>query len=94
MNTRIRIGLALILGFIIGVVFPLANGEDLLSALGRGFLFSVFLGAIVAVLSWSMDIAEEKGYPGWLGFALVIFLNIIGIIILVLLPSAKPALNK
>jgi hypothetical protein len=94
MNTWSRIGLALVLGFMIGLVVPLVNGDGFLSALQRGLIFSVLIGAIVAILSWGMDIAVEKGYPGWLGFILVLLLNIVGLIILVILPSSSLAPNK
>ena len=90
MNSRRRTGLALVLGFIIGMGIPLLNGNDFSFAFQSGILFALFMGVIVAILSWGMDIAEEKGYPGWLGFLLVFCLNILGLILLVLLPSHPP----
>jgi hypothetical protein len=87
MNSRIRIGLALLLGFLIGIVIPLANGKEFASAFKTGVVFALLIGAIVAILSWAMDLAVEKGYPSWLGFVLALFLNIIGLLILVILPA-------
>jgi hypothetical protein len=94
MNSWIRIGLALVLGFLIGMGIPLANGQDLLFALRAGLQFALLIGVIVAILSWGVDIAVEKGYPSWLGFLLVLCLNILGLILLVILPSHTLASNK
>src|SRR5262245_17716440 len=87
MNTGIRIGLALCLAFVIAVPLAISNGRDWVSALQAGGGFALIVGAIVAILSLGMDIALEKGYPGWLGFVLVLFLNVFGLIILALLPT-------
>ena len=100
MNSTIRILLALVMGFVIVFVISLANS----AATGIGFVevlqaslgFAFLVGVIVAVLSWGMDIAVEKGYTGWLGFLAALVLNIVGLVILLLLPSrsvknSKPA---
>ncbi len=94
MKSWMRIGLALIRGFLVGFVISLANGVDFASALQRGLIFALIVGAIVAILSWGMDIAVEKGYPGWLGFILVLFLNVIGLIILAVVPVNTLAIHK
>ena len=94
MNSRLRIGLALILGFFIGLGISLANGQDFLSALQGGLYLALIVGVIVAFLSWGMDMAVKKGYPSWLGFLLAFCLNIIGLIILALLPSRTQTFNS
>ncbi len=93
MNTWTRTGLALVLGLSIGTFVSFLNGRDFVSALQAGFGFALLVGFIVAVLSCGMDIALEKGYPGWLGFLLVLCLNIVGLMILALLPARTPATN-
>jgi hypothetical protein len=93
MNTWTRTGLAVVLGLSIGTFVSFVNGRDFVSALQAGFGFALLVGFIVAVLSCGMDVAVEKGYPGWLGFLLVLCLNIVGLIILALLPAHTPASN-
>jgi hypothetical protein len=93
MNSTIRILLALAMGFVIGFVMPLANGLGPLEALQAGLGFAFLVGVIVAILSWGMDIAIEKGYPGWLGFLLALVFNILGLVILLLLPR-RTAITK
>jgi hypothetical protein len=82
-----RIALAFTLGLFIGVNISISNGANILSALGDGFIFALCITFVVAIISWGMDIAKAKGYPIWVGFVLALFLNIIGIMILFLLPS-------
>ena len=60
-------------------------GDALLHSLGFGFLVAV----IVAVLAWASETAAQKGYPGWLGFGLVVILHLLGIFIIWLLPERK-----
>jgi uncharacterized membrane protein YraQ (UPF0718 family) len=67
MNSWTRIGLALVLGFFIASFISFVNGRDVVSALVAGAGFAVLVGVIVAILSWGMDRAIEKGYPGWSG---------------------------
>jgi len=93
MNTWTRTGLALVLGLSIGTFISFVNGRDLVSAMQAGFGFALLVGVIVAVLSCGMDIALEKGYPGWFGFLLVLCLNIVGLMILALLPAHTPTTN-
>ena len=93
MNTWTRTGLALVLGLSIGTFISFVNGRDFVSALQAGLAFALLVGFIVAVLSCGMDMALEKGYPGWFGFLLVLWLNIVGLIILALLPAHTPTTN-
>ena len=93
MNTWTRTGLALVLGLSIGTFISFINGRDFVSALQAGFGFALLVGFIVGVLSCGMDIALEKGYPGWFGFLLVLCLNIVGLMILALLPAHTPTTN-
>src|SRR5215470_12712793 len=93
MNTWTRTRLALVLGLSIGTVVSFVNGRDFVSALQAGFGFAVLVGIIIAVLSCGMEIAVEKGYPGWFGFLLALCLNIVGLIILALLPAHTPSTN-
>jgi hypothetical protein len=95
MKSSARIVLALVIAFPAGVVISLFNGRDFLSSIQSAFLFSIFTAAIAAFLSWGIDIAESKGYPGWLGFLLVLFLNILGLaILLIILPSKTETSNR
>lgn len=87
MNSWIRIGLAGVLSFLLSLGVALANGQNLLAALQAGLVIALLTGAIVAILSWGMDMAVAKGYPGWLGFLLALCLNILGLIVLALLPD-------
>jgi len=94
MNLKKRIGLAFTLGLFIGINISISNGSNLLTALRDGFIFSLIITTIVVLINWGMNLTKEKGYPIWVGFVLVLFLNIIGIIILLLLPiHSKNELN-
>ncbi len=87
MNSSTRIILAFAISLVAGVFLSLFNGIDLLLSLHSGFTFAIFTGIIVAFLSWGIDIAINKGYPSWAGFTLVLILNILGLVILMLLPK-------
>jgi len=87
MKSSTRIFIGFIVSFLLGFVISLLNGRDLTSAVQAGFFFAVLVGIIVAMLSWGMDIAVKKGYPAWVGFFLVLFLNVFGLLILVVLPN-------
>lgn len=77
---------SILVAFTVGFVVSLLNGGGLRGSLYSGFYFSLLVGAIIAILSWAYNYAEIKGYNGWVGFLLLLLLNIIGLFILVLLP--------
>ena len=87
MKSSTRIFTGFILSFLLGFAISLLNGRGLASAFQAGFFFAVLVGVIVAMLSWSIDIAVKKGYPAWVGFFLVLFLNVFGLLILAVLPN-------
>jgi drug/metabolite transporter (DMT)-like permease len=91
MSTGRRTLFGIIIGFVTAFVVALLNGQTFVQALSTAAIFAVIVGVLVAVLSWAMNYAVMKGYPGWLGFVLVFILNVIGIIILFLLPARRPA---
>jgi hypothetical protein len=94
MSLKKRIGLAFTLGLFIGINISISNGANLQTAIRDGFIFSLIITSIVALIAWGMNLTKEKGYPIWIGFVLVLFLNIIGIIILLLIPThSKNELN-
>jgi len=82
----IRIVFAFILGFLVAAFFSFSNGRDLPSSLQAGFFLAIISAAIVAILSWGIEIAVKKGYPGWVGFLLALILNIVGLVVLAVLP--------
>lgn len=90
-STRILIGF--IVSFLLGIVISLLNGRSLALAFQAGLLFAVLVGIIVAMLSWGIDIAVKKGYPAWVGFFLVLFLNVFGLLILAVLPNRTTHIN-
>ena len=68
------------------------SGVALAAAAFSSVLFAVVAMAIgVAVLYWGYWIAKQRGYSVWLGLALAFFLGLIGIIILYVLPTKRPA---
>jgi hypothetical protein len=75
------------------LLISFVNGRDFVAALQAGFGFALLVGFIVALLSCGMENALEKGYPGWFGFLLVLCLNIVGLMILALLPAHTPTTN-
>jgi len=87
MKSSTRIFIGFMVSFLLGFAISLLNGQSMASALQAGFFFAVLVGIIVAMLSWGIDIAVKKGYPAWLGFFLVLFLNVFGLLILAVLPD-------
>jgi hypothetical protein len=61
------------------------------AAFSSGLFAIAALAIAVAVLYWGYWIAKQRGYSVWLGLALAFFLGLIGIIILYVLPTKKPA---
>jgi hypothetical protein len=94
MKSSIRIILSFIISFILGVVISLSNGRDLLSSLQSAFIFAIIAATIVAMLSWGIGIAVKKGYSNWVGFLLVLILNILGLAILVVLPKKTTVIDQ
>jgi hypothetical protein len=88
-STTRRTIISLILGFSIGFLFSIRNGRDIPTSLLTALVFGLLVAVVVAVLSWSIEYAQRKGYPGWLGFGLVLCLNVIGVLILFLLPERR-----
>lgn len=87
--TARRTLISLILGFSIAFLFSIRNGREFPTALLSALVFGLLTAVTVAVLSWSIEYAERKGYPGWLGFLLVLCLNLVGVVILFLLPERR-----
>jgi|SRR5581483_598118 len=87
MRSSTRIVLALVIGFLAGVFLSVFNGRDLLSSIQSGFIFAFIVAIIVVMLSWGIDIAVSKGYPSWTGFLLVLIFNVLGLVILAVLPD-------
>jgi len=94
MKSNTRIFLALIISFFLGVFMSFSNGRDFLLSLQSGFIFAIIVATIVALLSWGINIAAKKGYSGWVGFLLVLILNILGLAILAVLPNKTTVINQ
>ena len=94
MKTAARAISALTLAFAVGVTLASANGQDIVTALRSSLAFASITAALVALLSFGMEKAVDKGYPAWLGLLLVVLLNVLGLVILTLLPArmAEPTL--
>jgi len=93
MKTTNRVTAALALSFFVGVTLASINGQDMMTALRSSVIFASITGAVIALLSLGMEKAEDKGYPASLGLLLVVLLNVLGLIILTILPrrSTVPA---
>jgi len=87
MKSGTRIWLAFVLGFLAGLLFELSNGNDFLSALQPAFFFAILTTALVSLLTGGIELARRKGYADWVGFVLVLVLNVFGLILLMLLPK-------
>lgn len=85
-STKTRTLVAAGLAFAVSLLVSMLNGLGFPRALYSAAVMAVIAGVAVAVLSWAITYSQEKGYPGWLGFFLVFFLNLIGIFILLVLP--------
>ena len=86
-------GFVLAVGFLFAVTIALANGLDLMSSLKAGSSIVLLVCAVCIPISWSMAIATKKGYPDWLAGILVLGFNILGLVIVILLPI-RATLNK
>src|SRR5262245_44735067 len=87
MKTAARVISALALAFVVGVTLASANGQDVVTALRSSLAFASIAATLVALLSFGMEKAVDKGYPAWLGLLLVVLLNVLGLVILTLLPA-------
>lgn len=56
-------------------------------ALGNSLLFAVVVGGLLLFLHVGATMAEQKGYSTWFGILLVLFLNLLGFVVLWLLPD-------
>ena len=87
MKASTRIFIAFFVSLILGFSISLLNGRSQAPALQSGFFFAVLVAIIVAMLSWGIDIAVKKGYPDWVGFFVVLILNVFGLLLLAILPN-------
>ena len=94
MKSSARITFAFVIGFLLGVIISLLNGRDFLLSLQAGLVFAVFAALIIGMLSWGIEIATKKGYSGWVGLLLVLFLNVLGLLLLAILPIKSRTLNR
>lgn len=73
----------LIAAFIIAIFVR----RDVMFALQNAITFAAFVCIFLLILHTGASLAERKGYPTWLGVALAFLLNIVGFIILLILPN-------
>ena len=92
-QTLKRIAVAVALAFAIALTVSLANGLAAPLALRNSLLFTLLVTAIVAVLDWAMAAAQRKDYSPWLGFWLVIVLQLLGIVMLLILPARSAKMS-
>lgn len=86
MSKKLFCSLAFLLGFGIGMIATLYNGLSLTSALTNSLIFALVVLYAALISLWGMSLAIHKGYAEWLGFLLGLVLNLIGILILYILP--------
>lgn len=94
MHVKIRLTMAVILGFVAGFAVSLLNNRNPVQSIGSGLLFALILSTIVAILSWAAETASQKGYSAWLGVFIVVILPIVGILILIGLPALTTKQDK
>lgn len=88
MDIRLRRVLtAVLVGFVFGFVVALANGQDLLVSLYGGLVLTAVAGILAAPLVWAAEIAEKKSYGVWFGVLMVLLLNVLGLLLLLVLPQ-------
>ena len=80
-------------GFLFTITLALVNGRDLISALKAGLILILLVCVVCISISLGIAIASKKGYPGWLAGILVLCFNILGLVIVILLP-VRATLNK
>lgn len=79
----------MVVGLTLGFLLSISNGRNTSLSLIGGLIFSLIVGLIVMILSWATEVAEEKGYSVWGSILLIVTLNVVGVLILLLLPSKK-----
>jgi len=89
MRTGVRIIAAVVLGFVIGFLGAVINGQPLVRSLVGAAMLAMLVGAIVAVLSWAIDVAQDKGYSAWIAVLALLALNVFGLLLLMLLPARE-----
>jgi ABC-type transport system involved in cytochrome c biogenesis permease subunit len=87
MRSLVRIVVAVAIGLVVGFVGATINGQSLVRSMVGAAMLAMVVGAIVALFSWATDVAQDKGYSAWLGVFAVLVLNVLGLLLLVLLPS-------
>jgi hypothetical protein len=88
MNFRTRkISIAIGSVLVIGIVISILNGRSFLDFLFPVIMFSLLVGVIVGVLDWTIEYSQNKGYSAWFGFLLVFLFNLVGLVVLLLLPD-------
>ena len=80
-------------GFLFAITLALANGLTLIAAVKVGLILVLLICVVCISISLGIAIASKKGYPGWLAAALVLCFNILGLVIVILLP-VRATLNK
>jgi uncharacterized membrane protein len=93
MNTTARTASAFVLGFVIGLAVSIMNGGGVAVSIAAAAVFGLLVGIVISILSWAFNYAEAKGYSGWLGFFLVLVLNILGVLLLLVLPARNLHVN-
>jgi len=84
-----KVLIATLAGLVVALVVSLINGRNLVQSVLSGLILALIAGILVAVLSWAMDTAQAKGYRAWVGVLLIVLLNLVGVVVLLLLPSKK-----
>ena len=84
-----RVLTALLVGFVLGFTLSLANGQSVPVALYGGLVLTAVAGLLATLLLWTVEIAEKKGYSGWIGMLAALLLNVPGLLLLAILPSRR-----
>jgi uncharacterized membrane protein len=69
------------------------NGRGVAVSIAAAAVFGLLVGVVVAILSWAFNYAGAKGYSGWMGFFLVLVLNVLGVLLLLILPARNLHVN-
>ncbi len=85
--------LVVAVGFLFVATLALANGLTLIASMKAGLVIVLLVCVVCIPISWGIAIASKKGYPSWLAGILVLGFNILGLVIVILLPI-RATLNK